>query len=64
MRALKLRQDPVCEIRTRCDGDVATEVDHRIPFSIRPDLRLVMENLQSTCKACHVAKSNEERKQR
>ena len=35
----------------------ATEVDHIIPIEQRPDLRLVMENLQSACHRCHSAKT-------
>lgn len=63
LRAMKLRRDPMCEIETHCgkglgrsDPDRATEVDHIIPISQRPDLRLVWSNLQSACKPCNAAK--------
>lgn len=57
VRAMKLRQDPLCEIRTHCDGALATEVDHIVPIREAPELRLDMANLQSACKACNVAKA-------
>lgn len=31
----------------------ATEVDHIIPISERPDLRLATHNLRGLCKPCH-----------
>lgn len=33
------------------------EVDHVIPISERPDLRLDPENLQAMCKSCHSRKT-------
>ena len=60
LRMLKLTNDPVCEIRTHCDGDIAVEVDHRIPFAGQKHLRLQYENLQSTCHACHADKTARE----
>ena len=56
LRAMKLRRSPICEIRTLCQGARATEVDHIIPISVRPDLRMVWKNLQSACKPCNAAK--------
>jgi 5-methylcytosine-specific restriction enzyme A len=56
LRALKLATHPICQIRIRCQGDVATEVDHIIPRCTRPDLRLEWSNLQSACRACNQAK--------
>lgn len=55
-RDAKLRQDPYCELQIRCQPRTpAEEVHHVIPISQRPELRLVMSNLQSTCKSCHSA---------
>jgi hypothetical protein len=53
-----LAEHPFCEIQVRCKEfsilkQIAVEVDHVIPIEQRPDLRLVWENLQSTCKPCH-----------
>jgi 5-methylcytosine-specific restriction endonuclease McrA len=39
---------------------VATEVDHIIPRSVRPDLIYELSNLQSACKACNSAKRDRE----
>src|SRR5687768_7409001 len=65
LRRLKLAANPMCEIRTHCGElsimrQVATEVDHIIPIRQRPDLRLVWANLQSSCHACHSAKTRSE----
>jgi 5-methylcytosine-specific restriction enzyme A len=64
LRRAKLAANPLCEIQTHCKGMIpecrATEVDHRIPIEVRPDLRLVWENLQSACHACHSAKTARE----
>jgi len=60
LRAIKIEQDPLCQIKTHCDGTVATEVDHIIPIEDRPDLRLEWSNLQSACKACNSAKRDRE----
>jgi len=60
IRAAKLAADPFCQIRTHCAGIIATEVDHKIPISERPDLRLTWSNLQSACKPCNVAKAHQE----
>lgn len=60
LRLMKLNHDPLCELKTNCPVDQpepATEVDHRIPISERPDLRLAWDNLQSACHACHSAKT-------
>lgn len=61
LRLLKLATDPFCQIRIHCDGTTATEVDHRIPLSERPDLRLCWDNLQSACKPCNSAKRDREK---
>src|SRR2546422_11469031 len=61
LRRIKLAQDPLCEIQTHCAGvTAADEVDHVIPIRQRPDLRLVMSNLQSACHRCHSAKTARE----
>lgn len=57
VRAAKIVTDPICEIRSHCQGMVATEVDHKLPVRVRPDLRLVWSNLQSTCHTCHAFKT-------
>ena len=38
----------------------AIDVDHIEPISKRPELRLVLANLQSLCRACHVVKTKRE----
>lgn len=35
----------------------ATEVDHKIPINVDPDLRLDLDNLQSLCSECHKRKT-------
>ena len=62
LRAAKLAWDPVCQIRTHCQGMVAEEVDHVVPIRLRPDLRLEWSNLQSACKRCHSAKTLREQR--
>jgi len=57
LRALKLATDPICQIRTHCQGAVASEVDHIEPIRFRPDLRLEWSNLQSACSPCNSAKA-------
>lgn len=56
IRMWKLAKDPICQIRIKCQGAVATEVDHRIPLRFAPKLGLDPENLQSACKPCNLAK--------
>jgi 5-methylcytosine-specific restriction protein A len=34
---------------------LATEVHHKIPIEIAPELRLELDNLRSLCKPCHSA---------
>lgn len=56
LRLLKLREDPLCECdKCKASGRVvaAEVVDHILPVSLRPDLRLVWENLRSMSKRCH-----------
>jgi 5-methylcytosine-specific restriction enzyme A len=53
-RRLKLRRTPLCE-RCTAQGrhEVARMVHHRIPRNKRPDLELLIENLESLCLTCH-----------
>jgi len=56
LREAKLKADPVC---WWCQSlgrlTAANTVDHIVPISERPDLRLVWSNLRSGCKPCHDA---------
>ena len=54
LRRMKLNANPLCEECER-NGIVtqAKEVHHIIPIDERPELRLVWENLESLCIACH-----------
>jgi 5-methylcytosine-specific restriction endonuclease McrA len=49
-----------------CDAEgrlTLTEmVDHIVPISVRPDLRLVRSNLQGLCGRCHAVKGAEDRR--
>ena len=49
LRALKLANNPVCEL---C-GHLAEHVHHKESIKAAPDLRLAMGNLQSVCNPCH-----------
>ena len=57
LRLMVLRRFPLC----RLCGAGATEVDHVIPRSDRPDLAATPSNLQSLCKRCHSRKTMAER---
>ncbi len=58
LRATFLQQHPICEIKERCEGAPATELDH-----IDPDgLRFNESNLQAACKRCHSWKGYNEDK--
>lgn len=57
LRAQVLREEPFCQIRTHCQGAVATEMDHVIPIRLAPELRLERSNVQSACKPCNAAKA-------
>ncbi len=54
-----LRRHPVCEIRTHCNGDGASEVDHKVPL-VDGGARLDEANCQGACKPCHSAKTARE----
>lgn len=53
------RDDWTCRICGIRDIEIM-EVDHLIPSSIRPDLKSMMENLQTLCANCHRRKTNRE----
>ena len=53
LRAVKLAQDPICEMRRLCQGDGATEVHHQRSIADAPHLRLSYANLMSVCGPCH-----------
>jgi 5-methylcytosine-specific restriction protein A len=54
VRAMKLSRDPLCEDCEREGRYIpAKEVHHIIKVSVRPDLRLVMDNLMSLCTHHH-----------
>ena len=63
LRRIKLNNNPLCEI-CLAKGIIAQaeQVDHIIPVSLRPDLFLVYDNLQSLCEICHSKKTREENK--
>lgn len=62
VRAIKLSMNPLCERCAAAGVDTwATHVDHVIPLEQRPDLRLVIANLESQCGYHHnVVKQREE----
>jgi 5-methylcytosine-specific restriction protein A len=56
LRLGKLRADPLCWWCLLVGKlTAATTVDHIIPISERPDLRLIWGNLRSGCTPCHDA---------
>lgn len=49
-----LAEEPYCRYCARVGRVTLAQIsDHIIPIRIRPDLRLVRENVQSLCKLCH-----------
>jgi 5-methylcytosine-specific restriction protein A len=58
MRRAKLNEDPVCELRIKCTGALAVEVDHDVPKARGGGDN--WENLRSACRACHKAKTTRE----
>ena len=63
LRRIKLSNNPLCELCLSKDIVVqASQVDHIIPVSQQPELRLVYDNLQSLCETCHSKKTREENK--
>lgn len=64
LRLLLLADQPLC---SRCPPDrltPATEVHHKKPRDVRPDLALVLDNLEGLCHACHGAVRVEDKNQR
>lgn len=54
LRAIKLRQDPLCCVHQLRGHTVpATVVDHIVPVGIDPAKRLDLDNLRSLCERCH-----------
>ena len=50
------------ELRQRFSrGERHLHADHRVPIALQPDLRLVLENLQTLCDACHNRKTLQEK---
>jgi 5-methylcytosine-specific restriction endonuclease McrA len=43
-----------------CGGRGQAQADHRIPVSVRPDLRYDVTNGQCLCVACHCRKTKQE----
>ena len=66
LRAMKLRQDPLCQYCKRINITTpATIADHIVPVNKRPDLAFCIDNLQSLCSTCHSSiKAKEERSKR
>lgn len=64
VRAIKVEKNPLCErclkigkyvpINKKVNGNYGV-VHHIIPVEERPDLRLVLDNLESLCFECHEA---------
>ncbi len=56
LRLAHLRAEPLCRMCAAAGVvTAATVVDHIQPISVRPELRLVDENLRSLCKSHHDA---------
>ena len=50
------------ELRQRLNrGERHLHADHRVPIAARPDLRLVLDNLQTLCDRCHNRKTRREK---
>lgn len=56
LRNWYIRANPICEIREKCTGDAAVEVDHILAIANGGPV-LDQDNLQSTCKRCHAWKT-------
>lgn len=60
LRLAVLSDQPWCNVCQR----IATCVDHIVPISERPELRLDRDNLQPLCDTCHRQKTAKENAQR
>ncbi len=65
LRRYALSREPLCRdpFGEHAEwGEVvsATEVDHIAPRRVRPELELLLENLQALCKRCHSRKTKAE----
>jgi 5-methylcytosine-specific restriction protein A len=62
VREEHLYEHPVCEecLESGVVNDQQLEVDHVIPISTRPDLRLVSSNLRTLCHTHHQHKTRRE----
>lgn len=65
VRAQVLFEEPNCagcgitlDLSLPRDHPRAAQVDHKIPFSIRPDLQYERHNLQAMCRTCNRDKSD------
>lgn len=58
IRNTKITADPLCEICAKAGRTKgATQVDHILPATDRPELFFVWVNLQSLCDDCHEEKT-------
>jgi 5-methylcytosine-specific restriction protein A len=57
LRAIVLREEPICRL---CSKTPSTIVDHIEPRQARPDLALVRGNLRGLCKSCHDRRTGSE----
>jgi 5-methylcytosine-specific restriction protein A len=56
VRRMKLRANPLCQHCLPCTRlTPASEVHHKIPVAVRPDLALDLTHLESLCGPCHDA---------
>jgi 5-methylcytosine-specific restriction protein A len=58
LRRRHLKSHPACAV---CGSTEGVDVDHRIPFAERPDLRLDWRNLQTLCRLHHNQKTHSRR---
>ena len=70
LRAQVIKENPLCILCAKGSAtqrpriEAAVEVDHIIPVTVAPALRLTKSNLQCLCKRCHRLKTIMERKQK
>ena len=63
LRAQVMREEPLCRICLKGSHnqhprvEAAVEVDHIVPVTLAPELRLTRSNLQPLCKSCHRRKT-------